>query len=123
MLAVLGVADLAERGPGGRLGRLGQGVQDVGHLVHPAPLVAVSGKTSPSAPRTECPVADGEHRGSHAPALEPRSTSAQDSVDSRCPSEIETSSLVPSDAHAHDDQGTQACLFEAHVEVDAVGVQ
>ena len=55
--------------------------------------------------------------------LRPRSTSAQDSVDSRWPSEIETSSLVPSAAHTDDDQGTQPGLFEADVEVDAVGAQ
>ena len=56
----------------------------------------VSGKTSEGSPEPERAVSNGQHRGGMPRRFSPRSTSAHDSVDSRWPSEIETSSLVPS---------------------------
>ena len=58
----------------------------------------VSGKTSESAPQNPSAPSPTARTGARMPRrLSPRSTSAHDSVDSRCPSEIETSSLVPSE--------------------------
>ena len=119
---VLGVTDLAERGPGGGLGRLGQGVHDVGHLVHPAPLVRRVGEDlAEGAPEPECAVADGEHRGAHAPALQATQHVGPRLGRLAVPVGDRDQLFGPISAHAHDDQGTQAGLFEADVEVDAVG--
>ena len=58
---------------------------------------AVSGKTSPRAPQNPRAPSPTASTGAVMPRrFSPRSTSAQDSVDSRWPSLIETSSLVPS---------------------------
>ena len=88
MVFFLGVTDLTERGTGGRLGRFRQGIHTIRHFVDPRPLVSGVGKDlGEGAPEPESTVADGEHRCPDARRLRSLSTSAQDSVDSRCPSD------------------------------------
>ena len=71
MLFVLGVTDFFESGTGSRLGRLGQGVHAVRHLVDPTPLVDGLGEdVGQGSPKAEGAIADGQNWGGHAPALQ-----------------------------------------------------
>lgn len=122
MGAVFGVADLGQELAGRRLGRLVERGQDAGDLVHPAPCSVVSGHIvrsaaqSPSAPSPTATI------GARIPRrLRLRSRSAQLSVDSRCPSVMATSSLVPSARTPTMTGQHSRALLQAHVEVHPVG--
>jgi hypothetical protein len=96
VVAVLGVTDLRDGAAGGRLRGLRQGVENVGGLMEPAPLgpglkTSARAAKNPYAPSPTAIIGDRIPRRRRS-----RSTSAHDSVDSRIPSVIDTSSLVPS---------------------------
>ncbi len=101
--------------------RLGWRVQDVGDLVHPVPLLPVSGNTSRSAAQNPTPRprprAPGHVcRGGHIHAADPPTTP----VDSRYPSARATRSLVIVGADADDDQEAQLVLLQPDAHVDAI---
>ena len=122
VVAVLGVADLGQHLLGGRLHRLGQGVEDVGDLVHPVALLAGLGPhVAQRRPEPQRPVAHGDHRGAACPAAcRSRSRSAQ--LVGRLPVAVGDGDqlLGAVQADAHDDQAAQPVLLEADVEVHPV---
>ena len=70
VIFVLGVPDLHQRGLRVWLGRLGQGVEDVGDLVEPAPLFPGVGEhLAQRGPEPQRAVTDREDRGAHPAAL------------------------------------------------------
>jgi hypothetical protein len=115
VLTVLGVTDFFE---GGGLDRLGQSVHDVRHLGAPSTAGGLSrGRPHRVLPRTRL------HRR-RWPAPE-RSRLCASSPAGRRPLgglavvvADRDQLLGPVGADTHDDQGTQACLFQSHVEAD-----
>ncbi len=90
--------------------------------MHPAPLVCGLGEDlAECSPEPECAVTHGEHRGGHAPALQVTQHVGPGLGGLPVPVTDRDQLLPPIGAHAHQDQGAQACLFEPDVEVDPVG--
>ena len=84
VVLVLRVPDLPEGTARGGLHRGGKGIQRVGHLVHPVPLMAgLREHVADRRPEPQRAVPDGEHRAPMPRWRQSRSSSAQDSVDSR----------------------------------------
>jgi hypothetical protein len=97
VVTVLGVADLRDGPPGGRVGGVGQSMRTLFALCTQQRWVRVSGNTSARAAQNPNAPSPTAIIGADMPRRRrSRSTSAQLSVDSRIPSEIDTSSLVPS---------------------------
>ena len=119
---VFGVTDLGQRGSGGRLSRLGQGVHDVRHLVDPAPLVGRFGEdVCERPPEAQCPVTDCEHRGPHAPTLQIAEHVEPGLGGLAVPVGDRDQFFCPVSTHADDDQDTQPGLFKTDPEMDPVG--
>ncbi len=122
MGAVFGVTDLGQHPPRCRLHGLGQGVDDVGRLVHPAALRPGFGEhLAQRPPEPEGAVADSEHRCPHpAPAEVAQQVGPRLS---RLPVAVADGDqlLGAIGADTHDDQAAQPFFFEPDVEVHTVG--
>ena len=100
---------------------LGEGVQDIGRLVHPPTLLGRLGEdVAQGGPEAQGAVAGGQGRR-HQAALTQVAQQLLPALGRLAVAVREGHQLLgPVRAHAHDDQAAQAVLLEADTEVDAI---